>query len=529
MKAIRQSHPELSASGTLALKKLRKLITRYRKRQSTATGDLEVPEHETEGELAYIDPVGTPETRNEYWDRSMKLRIPSSLSDWKLDERTVKSGNIQIGIIKCIQYQGSKQAELKADVARVNAFRARMGAAPLDPEIRHEDDPQSLVYGQQQGGLENYTRPKKTFDIRTPDENDEEWDMLQAPMSQQHGEPWTIIDELFLRDVIGQLECFLTWTHSPDWDATATLFEEEDGETVEYKNYTASFQKDVGAITFDTSNEEVLEKMKTHIFRPTIARADTTYAMHQNLLTLYEQKSHNRPGTDIDYMHARNYYCITAAIDEMEKMWLSVPSKLRGYAQGTLAKAPQAREAQIAKLKKHMDVNGKVAGDYLNAAREAVVEIIQEMKKRFGWAKGFFYPREERMKTWTENLGVWQDQGPAETFGMSLGTNYRNPEPEDTSEQIYSPVDRHWIPLMGETSTADAPKKKKRKSRSKATSASEESAGTRSTATSASALARARRSRTRSPGDRVTYGTQQDAPPPPSPDAGPDDDEVSGL
>jgi len=526
MKAIRQSRPDLSASGTLALKKLRKLITRYRKRHSTATGEYEVPDHQTDGEIAYIDPVGTTDSRNEYWDTSLNLKPPNTQPEWYLDKRTVKSGNIQIGIIKCIQYQGSKQAELKADVARVNAFRARMGAAPLDPKIIHEDDPQSLVYGQtvlQQGGLENYTRPKETFDISTPDGNAEEWDMLQAPMSQQHGQPWTIIDELFLRDVIGQLECFLTWTHSPDWDATATLFEEEDGETVEYKNYTASFQKDVGAITFDTSNEEVLEKMKTHIFRPTVSRSDTTYAMHQNLLTLYEQKNHSRPGIDIDYMHARNYYCITAALDEMNVMWLKIGKKLKPYAQGTTAKSPQERKSQIKKLKKHLDETELVAGDFLNAAREAVVEIIQEMKKRFGWAKGFFYPREERMKTWTENLGVWQDQGPAETFGMSLGTNYRNPEPEDTSEQIYSPVDRHWIPLMGEQ-TDEPKKKKKRKSRSKPKSASEESAGTRSTATSASAH---RRSRTRSPGDRVTYGTQQDAPPPPAP--GPDDDEVSGL
>jgi hypothetical protein len=371
------------------------------------------------------------------------IRKPSDAREEKYTSTTWKSlNNISVGILKLINYmggEGSGGAMEQMDVQRVNDFRERMGAQPIDEGIvfsddHHEEHMRGAIQLHQPKGLEAYEQTIMAFDPENPDPSTA---ALQTQQSVVLGQPWSINDEIYLRDIIGQLECFMTWTHSPDWaDPNAGM----SGDSV-------------GAITFDMSKDELEERMKRHAFRGTESRQDTLWKMHRNIARMYGYSGDTKD--DLDYLFIMNMYCMQAALKSIHKDWSSLSMDFRRKAKYIKRKkSPKNVGPTMSKMQKYADRQERNGGDLLVRAADQVVITMQRLKAEYDWREIMMTTK--RIQLLKDNYGVWQEQGPAEDFGTLIAVTYRNKDTNPWTQsgdahprwKVRSPVDPNWVPIQ---------------------------------------------------------------------------------
>ena len=78
----------------------------------------------------------------------------------------------------------------------------------------------------------------------------------------------------------------------------------------------------------------------------------------------------------------------------------------------------------------------------------AVIKTVQTLKLKYGWDD--IVPHRSRLQALKNNVGIWQEQGPAEAFGTLLGSNYRHGGQafNQHGNKMLSPMDGRWNALI---------------------------------------------------------------------------------
>ena len=257
---------------------------------------------------------------------------------------------------------------------------------------------------------------------------------LVAERSQVFGQPWSLADEMLIQDITGQMECFMTWTEEPYWDQ-------------DFQAYGGN----VGAISFETRKNDLVKKFKTHAMNATQSRVMTLESMASNIKRMYVYRTGGSvPET---YMNIMCMYIMQAAFDAINRKYHAMPAAVKKACKFIPKLTRKHRAKKITDLKTKLDELKANGTDFMNAATDAAVRMLQHLKKTYGW--NAVIPRATRMQCAQENRQwrPWTTEGGAYTFARllrktyTLDGNFWDSDPTSTWK-VRSPVDPRVRPAL---------------------------------------------------------------------------------